>query len=70
MGDLELLVNHFIEKHNAMLHKNVEKISNLSICRLIFQTGMIESMVVQPKYRRKKYSAGQIQTENNTGQTV
>jgi len=28
MGDLSLLVNHFIEKHNAMLCKNVEKISN------------------------------------------
>ncbi len=28
MGDLELLINHFIEKHNAMLHKNVKRVSN------------------------------------------
>jgi len=28
MGDLSLLVNYFIEKHNAMLCKNVKKISN------------------------------------------
>jgi len=28
MGDLELLVNHFIEKHNTMLNKNVKRISD------------------------------------------
>lgn len=27
LGDIELLVNHFIEKHNAMLYKNVSRIS-------------------------------------------
>ncbi|MCD4742831.1 MAG: sigma 54-interacting transcriptional regulator [Desulfobacteraceae bacterium] len=28
LGDLELLVNHFIEKHNTLLGKNVQKVSN------------------------------------------
>ncbi len=28
LSDLELLVNHFIEKHNTMLSKKVEKVSN------------------------------------------
>jgi arginine utilization regulatory protein len=28
MGDLGLLVNHFVDKHNAVLRKNVKRISN------------------------------------------